>query len=140
MMEAKIQKLIDLLQKNQITSLKYKDDKCEIVVKNEHLSAPLNNVINPPQSPLETETINHDQQDGTMVKAPIVGTFYQAPAVGQKAFVKVNQKVVTGQTLCILEAMKVMNEIKAPCDGIIKKIMVKNEDLVEFDQVLMIIG
>lgn len=73
------------------------------------------------------------------INAPLVGTFYEAPSPKDRAFVKVGDYVKTGQTVCIIEAMKVMNEIKAPSAGIIKEILVKNEDMVEFDQPLMVI-
>lgn len=73
------------------------------------------------------------------INAPLVGTYYEAPSPNDKTFVKVGDFVKTGQTVCIIEAMKVMNEIKAPSSGIIKEILVKNESLVEFDQPLMVI-
>lgn len=74
------------------------------------------------------------------VKAPLVGTFYRAPGPGQKPFVRPGQKVRKGDTLGIIEAMKMMNEITAPCDGPIVSILVEDETLVQFDQCLMTIG
>jgi len=71
------------------------------------------------------------------VKAPLVGTFYSSNEPGGKPFVSVGDTVKKGQVLCIIEAMKVMNEIESPYDGIIKEINVENEEAIGFDQVLM---
>lgn len=73
------------------------------------------------------------------VKAPLVGIFYEAPGPDQAAFVSVGAQVKKGQTLCIVEAMKVMNEIAAPKDGVVREILVKNGDMVMYDQPLMVI-
>ena len=77
--------------------------------------------------------------NGTPVKSPVVGTFYQASAPGAEPYVTVGQQVKKGQTLCIVEAMKMMNEITAPVSGTVTEILVKEEDMVEFDQVIMLI-
>ncbi len=73
---------------------------------------------------------------GDWVTAPIVGTFYESSAPGKPAFAKVGSTVKTGDVLCIVEAMKVMNEIVSPRDGKVAEIAVKNEDMVEFGQKL----
>ncbi|MEE3309210.1 acetyl-CoA carboxylase biotin carboxyl carrier protein [Sharpea azabuensis] len=73
------------------------------------------------------------------VKSPLVGTFYASPSPDAKAYVQVGDHVIKGTTLCIIEAMKVMNEIKAPVNGVIQKILVQANDMVEYDQVLMTI-
>jgi acetyl-CoA carboxylase biotin carboxyl carrier protein len=70
------------------------------------------------------------------VEAPMVGTFYRAPSPGAPPFVEEGASVANGQTLCILEAMKLMNEIKADLDGIVRTIHVANGDPVEFGQLL----
>lgn len=77
--------------------------------------------------------------NGKEVKAPLVGTFYSSNEPGGKPFVSVGDTVKKGQPLCIIEAMKVMNEIESPYDGVVKEIKVQNEEAVGFDQVLMII-
>lgn len=76
---------------------------------------------------------------GKGVKSPLVGVFYVAPAEGADPFVKVGDAVKKGQTLAILEAMKLMNEIEADFDGVIKEICVKNGEAVEYGQTLFII-
>ena len=76
---------------------------------------------------------------GTEVKAPMVGTFYRCPAPGAKPFVEVGQTVAAGQTLCIIEAMKMLNQIEAPCSGTLSQVLIENEQPVEFDQTLFVI-
>lgn len=73
------------------------------------------------------------------IRSPFVGTYYSAPAPGADEFVKVGQKIRKGDTLCIVEAMKLMNEIEAEQDGVIAEILVENEEPVEYDQVLFLV-
>jgi len=77
---------------------------------------------------------------GSEVKSPMVGSFYAAPAPGAKDFVTVGQSVKVGDTLCIIEAMKIMNPIKSEVSGTVAKIMVQNGDPVEYGQVLFIVA
>lgn len=77
---------------------------------------------------------------GTEVAAPMVGVFYAAPAPGDEPFVRVGSKVKAGETLCIIEAMKVLNEVTAEADGEVLEICVADGDLVEFGSCLMRIG
>ncbi len=83
--------------------------------------------------------VEEDLSKFKKVTSPIVGVFYSKPAPDKDDFVKVGDKVKKGDVLCIIEAMKVLNEIKADCDGEVYKIEVKNEDVVEFSQVIMYI-
>jgi len=76
---------------------------------------------------------------GHIVKSPMVGTFYRSPSPGAKAFVEVGQTVKQGQTLCIIEAMKMLNQIEADASGVIAEILVENEQAVQFDQPLFVI-
>jgi acetyl-CoA carboxylase biotin carboxyl carrier protein len=78
--------------------------------------------------------------EGHVVKSPMVGTFYRSASPGSKAFVDVGQNVNTGETLCIIEAMKLLNEIEADHTGVIKAILVENGQPVEFGQPLFVIG
>lgn len=88
----------------------------------------------------ETETAPADDLPaGTQVKSPLVGTFYSSPSPDEPPFVLVGQEIKEGDTLCIIEAMKVMNEIKAPCSGKVVRIMAQPGDMVEYNQVLCII-
>lgn len=78
--------------------------------------------------------------EGHLVKSPMVGTFYRAPAPGAKPFVEVGDSVKVGQAICVIEAMKLMNEIEADKDGIVKAILVENGQPVEYGEPLMMIG
>jgi acetyl-CoA carboxylase biotin carboxyl carrier protein len=79
-------------------------------------------------------------QEGHVVKAPMVGTFYRTPSPDAKAFVEVGQTVKEGQTICIIEAMKLMNEIETDAAGVVKAILVENGQPVEYGQPLFILG
>ena len=80
-----------------------------------------------------------EKQGDKVIKSPIVGTFYQSASPDEEPFVKIGDTIAKGDVVCIIEAMKVMNEIKAPCDGTVTSILVENEALVEYDQALMVI-
>lgn len=89
-----------------------------------------------PIEPIEVE----ETADYHAVISPLVGTFYSASSEGADPFVEIGSAVKKGDTLCIIEAMKVMNEIKSDTDGIVKEILVSNGQMVEFDQVIFNIG
>jgi len=80
------------------------------------------------------------EPEGHVVKSPIVGTFYRAASPGSKSFVEVGDTVKEGDTLCIIEAMKLMNEIEADASGVVKSILVENGQPVEFGQPLFVLG
>src|SRR4051812_47941111 len=87
----------------------------------------------------KTEAAQPDEQDLVTVKSPIVGTYYEAPSPGSPPFSKVGDTVKEGQVLCIIEAMKLMNEIESETAGTIAKILVKNGQPVEYGQPLFLI-
>jgi acetyl-CoA carboxylase biotin carboxyl carrier protein len=91
-------------------------------------------------APASAEAAPPAEPDGHVVKAPMVGTFYRASAPGAKAFVDLGQTVKAGETICIIEAMKLLNEIEADREGVIKEILVENGQPVEYGQPLFIIG
>ena len=95
--------------------------------------------ISVPVSSKKTEE-KIEEVNGTWIKAPLVGTYYNARSAGSTPFVEVGQHVKKGDALCIIEAMKVMNEIHAPQDGVIAEILVTNESMVEYDQDLIRMG
>ncbi|MDA0190510.1 MAG: acetyl-CoA carboxylase biotin carboxyl carrier protein, partial [Proteobacteria bacterium] len=78
--------------------------------------------------------------EGHVVKAPMVGTFYRAASPGADPFIEVGATVKEGQTLCIIEAMKLLNEIESDCAGVVKAILVENGQPVEYGEPLFIIG
>ncbi|MBU1141419.1 MAG: acetyl-CoA carboxylase biotin carboxyl carrier protein [Firmicutes bacterium] len=88
-----------------------------------------------------TETKHLKQQPNhTMIKSPLVGTFYASSTPNGKPFLEVGQQVKKGQVVCIIEAMKIMNEITSPFDGVVKEIFVHNGDVVGFDHNLIRVG
>ncbi len=80
------------------------------------------------------------EEEGETVKAPLVGVFYSCPTPDDPPYVQVGDRVKEGQVLCLIEAMKMMNEVKAPKDGVIKKIYAQNKDVIGFDDPLYLIG
>ena len=102
------------------------------------ITEPLPPVTAALQSPLPAVAVN--KAAGTWAKAPLVGTYYNARSQGGTPFVEIGQQVKKGDVLCIIEAMKVMNEIPSPMDGIVQEILITNEAMVEFDQELIRIG
>lgn len=92
------------------------------------------------ESQQQTGTATEEQPEGNVIKSPIVGTFYRAPSPDDDPFVQVGDQIEKGQTVCIVEAMKIMNEIETEFSGEVKKILVEDAEPVEYDQPLFIIG
>lgn len=143
-----IRLLLAALQESDVTelTLEFKDFRLTLRkgIPTELSSTPASPVIvssAPPPAPAEApppptapkSTPSH----WIDVTSPMVGTFYSAPAPGEPDFVRVGQRVNKGQTLCIIEAMKLMNEIEAEAAGVVTEILVSNGQSVEFAQVLM---
>ena len=136
-----VQELADLLAKNGLTEIEVEDGDRKIKVCRDlapsaapAAAAPAAPAAAPATAPAE-EVIA-----GETVKSPIVGTAFLSPEPGANPFIKVGDAVKAGETLLIIEAMKVMNPITAPGGGVVKKIMVADAQPVEFDQPLVIIG
>lgn len=82
-------------------------------------------------------SVEQPVEDGTCVTAPLVGTFYAAAAPGEQPYVQPGQRVAKGDVLCLVEAMKTMNEIKAPCDCVVEEVLAQDGELVSFGQNLI---
>ncbi|MCI8641380.1 MAG: acetyl-CoA carboxylase biotin carboxyl carrier protein [Clostridia bacterium] len=99
-------------------------------------------VVSQKNQEIQEEIVNQkektieDKEEGNIVKSPMVGTFYMKPAPNAKPYVEVGQKVKKGDVLCIIEAMKLMNEIESEFDGEIAEILLKDGDMVEFGKPL----
>ena len=140
-----VKQLINEFENSEVFKMKVEIDDIKLELEKTPV-APVN-VVNTPVvsaptptlAPVEQVAANEPAITGTPVKSPIVGVYYASSSPTAKPYVEVGTKVKAGQVLCIVEAMKVMNEIKAPIDGTVTSIMANTEDLVEFDQVLMII-
>lgn len=142
-----IEKLIDKVNKSKITELSVEEGNFKLNIKAEQsvAMAALTVPRNVPDANVETirtvgvdANANEGQSDDLEeIKSPLVGTFYAARAEGEEPFIKVGDKIKKGQTIGIIEAMKLMNEISATCDGVVEEILVENEDLVEYGQVIV---
>ncbi|CAM3621136.1 biotin/lipoyl-containing protein [Erysipelothrix urinaevulpis] len=131
-----IEKLMQILEESNLESLSYKDKNFELCLHKAkeglHVSQP---VIAEKSSTNPVDIIDENDK----VKSPLVGVYYSKPAPTDESFVSVNQTVKKGQTLCIIESMKVMNEIKAHKDGNIGEIYLKDGEMVDYDQPLFLI-
>ena len=142
----KLKKLIDLVQESGIAELEITEGEEKVkIVKGGHVSvsaaAPVQVVAAAePRAPAAAAPAPAAEapagQEGHVVKAPMVGTFYRSPSPDAKAFVEVGQVVKEGDTICIIEAMKLMNEIEADAGGVVKAILVENGQPVEYGQPL----
>ena len=142
----KVKKLIELLEESGLSEIEITEgeDKVRISKQTTSKSNDSQTVVYSNQMEENNEgSSNHKQilRNGLHeVKAPMIGTYYQAAEPGAEAFVKVGDPVSEGDTLCIIEAMKMMNKIESDTDGIIERVLVQNGDPVEFDEVLFLIS
>jgi acetyl-CoA carboxylase biotin carboxyl carrier protein len=148
----KLKKLIDLVQESGIAELEITEGEEKVkIVKGGQVSvsavapvqvAPVEARAPAPAgaAPAPAAAEAPAGQEGHVVKAPMVGTFYRSPSPDAKVFVEVGQSVKEGDTICIIEAMKLMNEIEADAGGVIKAILVENGQPVEYGQPLFILG
>ena len=154
----KIKKLIDLLEESNLAEIEIKEGEESVRLARTpqggmYAMAPAAPYMQaapaaapmPMHSPTEAATGGHakavsDLPDGVVVRSPMVGTFYASPAPDKPAFVSVGQSVKAGDTLGIIEAMKMFNPIEADISGTVLKIMTESGQPVEFDQPLFVIG
>lgn len=136
-------KLIDTVSRSELTGFRYEENgvKLNLSKKKEKIQT-VQSVFEPIMAEKKVPASEADKVEeptdieGEIISSPLVGTYYEAPAEGADPFVKVGDIVKKGQTLAIIEAMKLMNEIESECDGVIKEIMVSNGQPVEFGQPL----
>lgn len=117
--------------------LKLSKNKVEYIEKTETINKPSNNESNTNTNTKETASETNTKET---IKSPLVGTFYRSSTNNGTPYVEVGQKVKKGDVICIIEAMKIMNEITCPYDGVVKEFLVSNTDAVGFDQALMVIA
>ena len=148
----KLQDLLSSVQRKKIQTLKLKQGKFELLLNktykkvNQEIipsqkSAVLQNspstIIKSINNTKKSSVVNEDRTEYATIVSPMVGTFYHSPAPGEKIFVQVGDEVKFNQTVCIIEAMKLMNEIEAAIEGKIIEILVKDGDIVDCGQALM---
>ena len=150
-----IKELMQMLEKSALSKLQVKKNEFEITLEKQiqtpvasgdliqpNASKPVSNLItdNTTNQNMTQSTSNEINISETLIKAPLVGVFYKAASPDAEPFVTVGQTVTEGDTVCIIEAMKILNEIKTPVSGVVKQIHTNNGDIVEFEQILMEIG
>ena len=151
----KLKKLIDLVQESGISELEVTEGEEKVrIVKQSYAAQPTTYMVGAPtaapafmpapETPGKANTspaasTDDFDLDGDVVKAPMVGTFYRASSPDSAPFVEVGQTVKEGDTLCIIEAMKLMNEIEAEISGVVKAILIENGQPVEFGQPMFVI-
>ena len=133
-----IKELVDHLTEFNLTELEYQDGNTKIKVSKslrgiEQIKS--SSIVSPTKAVLK----NPDDSEGIRVKSPIIGTAYLAPEPGGKKFVEVGDKIKKGQTVMIVEAMKTMNHVPSPKDGIVKSVNVEDGQPVEYGQTLVVI-
>ena len=152
-----IQNLIKFVQKSGVEEVKIERDDFKITIKTKSV-APQHIIVEDVPTPVSipasqqptqavqevniqetTQSVNLENDNQVIVKSPIIGTFYRKPSPDKPAFVEVGQSVAKGDVLCVIEAMKLFNEIESDFSGKIVKILVDDQSPVEFDQPLFII-
>lgn len=148
----KLKKLIDLVQESGISELEVTEGEEKVKIVKHAVPAPAQTVVHVPQPaaalaaaaavpPAAAAPPTADAlPEGHVVKSPMVGTFYRASSPESKNFVELGQSVAEGDPLCIIEAMKLMNEIDSDAAGVVKAILVENGQPVEFGQPLFVLG
>ena len=144
----KVKKLIELLEESGLSEIEITEGEDKVRITKGGKQSPQVKAIETAQQ-AETLSISEHQDVHAQtksnngfheVKAPMIGTFYQSPDPDSEAFVKVGDPVSEGDTLCIIEAMKMMNKIESDVSGTIERILVQNGDPVEFDQILFLVS
>jgi len=144
----KVKKLIELLEESDVAEIEIHEGEESVRISRTSSSAP---VMAPMAAPVAAPTAApatapaaapaaEAEPEGHLIRAPMVGTFYRAPSPTSKAFVDEGSSVSAGDTLCIIEAMKILNQIESDTSGKVVKILVENGEPVEYDQPLFVIG
>jgi acetyl-CoA carboxylase biotin carboxyl carrier protein len=130
-----VERLVDLVRESGVGEIRVRRGEVEVTVK-ANSGAPVPADEAEPRAALEAQAEAAERDGLHAVRSPLVGTFYRAPAPGEDAYVEVGDRVRAGQILCIVEAMKLMNEIPADVSGEVVEIMAENAEGVEYDQPL----
>ena len=148
----KVKKLIELLEESDVAEIEIHEGEESVRISRASslampMMAPAIAAPAAPSLPLPTAAAAADtgssaaaEPEGHLIRAPMVGTFYRASSPGAKAFAEEGQSVKSGDTLCIIEAMKILNQIESDKSGVVKQILVENGQPVEYNQPLFVIG
>jgi len=149
----KVKKLIELLQASGISEIEVHEGEESVRITNHHMASTQQSVVQAPQAPAAIPQADVDSapmqnapetplpavDEGRIVKSPMVGIFYSSPSPDVPGFVEIGQTVEKGDVLCIIEAMKIMNQIEADVSGVVSKIYVENGEPIEYGQPLFAI-
>ena len=146
----KVKKLIELLEESGIAEIEIKEGEESVRISRmqQNVAMPAAPAVAAPvavaaapaaQAPVAAASAEPEEPSGHLVRAPMVGTFYRSASPDAKSFVEEGQSVKSGDTLCIIEAMKLLNQIEADKSGIIKSVLVENGQPVEYNQPLFVI-
>jgi acetyl-CoA carboxylase biotin carboxyl carrier protein len=148
----KVKKLIELLETSNVAEIEIHEGEESVRISRHGTQAPtmyLPQMMAPPAqgqiataaAPAAAAPATDDEEpEANLVRSPMVGTFYRSPAPGTKSFVEEGQVVKAGDTLCIIEAMKILNQIECEKSGTVKRILVDNGQPVEYDQPMFVIA
>lgn len=147
----KVKKLIEMLEESKISEIEIHEGEESVRISRVSSVTPAQTLVQVPagESSMVADTVVQqtsgmapelkEEPEGNVVKSPMVGIFYESPSPGKVPFVELGKTVAKGEVLCIIEAMKIMNQIESEFSGIISKIMVENGEPVEYGQSLFII-
>ena len=144
----KVKKLIEMLENSNLEEIEIQEgeESVRLVKSNGNISnirssqsiaVPQTSTSVAPEEENQSEDVNLESEEGNFITSPMVGTFYRAPGPEEPPFVEIGSRITTGQAVCILEAMKLMNELESEVSGEVIEILVENGTPVEFGQVLM---
>jgi acetyl-CoA carboxylase biotin carboxyl carrier protein len=145
----KLKKLIDLVEESGISELELTEGEEKVRISRQQPAQPVQYMQSYAAAPVAhaapvaaapSAAVAEPELDGHVVKSPMVGTFYRSPSPDARSFIEVGSQVNAGDTICIIEAMKLLNEIEADKSGVIKAILVENGHPVEYGEPLFIIG
>jgi acetyl-CoA carboxylase biotin carboxyl carrier protein len=149
----KVKKLIELLEQSDVAEIEIHEGEESVRISRQNSLPQLTGMANlplhlapafaqqpqPAPPPAAEEPPKEKEPTGHLVRSPMVGTFYRAPSPGARSFAEEGQQVKVGDTLCIIEAMKILNQIESDKTGVLKKILVENGQPVEYNQPLFVI-
>ena len=135
----KIKKLIEMLQESDLNEIEVKEGEESVRINRKKEKHIVQSVVKPVKNEVNKEegVKSEDPNNLDIIASPMVGTFYRKPAPDKEPFVQVGQKISKGDTVCIIEAMKMMNQVKSEFDGTIISIDIEDGEPVEFNQTLI---
>jgi len=145
----KVKKLIEMLESSELEVIEIKEGEESVRLVKKQTETVVSHVTQNPADPVTEKTvIGHSQEalstikaaDGEVITSPMVGTFYAGPSPGAKPFISVGDEIQEGDIVCIVEAMKMMNEIKSDFSGKVTSVLVENSEPVEFGQALFTVA